>query len=63
MDKVSEQELQAASIAPRVTPSNIEANINSEHWPVRYQQPARNAGRHVRVRPSGNQMQAHDWTS
>ena len=32
MDKMSEQELQAASIAPRVTPSNIEANINSEHY-------------------------------
>ena len=27
MDKVSEQELQAASIAPRVTPADIEANI------------------------------------
>ena len=32
MDKVSEQELQAASIAPRVTPADIEANIVSEHY-------------------------------
>ncbi len=32
MDKVSEQELQAASIAPRVTPADIEANIASEHY-------------------------------
>lgn len=32
MDKVSEQELQAVSIAPRVTPADIEANIASEHY-------------------------------
>ena len=32
MNKVSEQELQAASLAPRVTPADIEANIASEHY-------------------------------